>query len=261
MKIFCVQGDIVWENQTANYARVRQLLAAETLPAGALVLLPEMFSTGFSMNVAAVAEGGPSATEEFLAQTARELGVFILGGLVTRCADGRGRNQAVAFSPAGKEVARYQKIQPFTLGGESQHYAAGKEIVTFAWQHMVVAPFICYDLRFPELFRRAVRQGAQLFTVIANWPTPRIHHWTTLLQARAIENQAYVVGLNRCGSDPKHAYSGRSMMISPRGDILAEAGDGERVISAEVDLAPLLAYRAEFPALQDIRPDDDKTLF
>lgn len=253
MKIFCVQCDIVWENQPANYARVRELLAAEIFPAGSLVLLPEMFSTGFSMKVASVAEDSPSATEEFLAQTARELGVFILGGLVTRRADGRGRNQAVAFSPAGKEVARYNKIQTFTLGGESQHYAAGKEIVTFSWQNFVVAPFICYDLRFPELFRRAVRQGAQLFVVIANWPAPRIHHWTALLQARAIENQAYVVGLNRCGTDPKQTYSGRSMIIGPRGEILAAAGDGERVISAEVDLAALLAYRVEFPALQDMR--------
>jgi omega-amidase len=259
MKIFCVQFDILWEDKPANYARVRELLAAEIVPAGSLVLLPEMFSTGFSMNVAAVAEGSPSATEEFLAQTARELGVFVLGGLVTRRADGWGRNQAVAFSPEGKEVARYHKIQPFTLGGESQHYAAGKEIATFSWQNIVVAPFICYDLRFPELFRLAVRQGAQLFAVIANWPAPRIHHWTTLLQARAIENQAYVAGLNRCGTDPKQTYSGRSMIVSPRGEILAAAGDGERVISAEVDLAALLAYRTEFPALQDMCHDDDKT--
>lgn len=253
MKIFCVQCDIVWENQPANYARVRELLVAEIFPAGSLVLLPEMFSTGFSMKVAAVAEGSPSATEEFLAQTARELGVFILGGLVTRRADGWGRNQAVAFSPEGKEVARYNKMQTFTLGGESQHYAAGEEVVTFSWQNFVVAPFICYDLRFPELFRRAVRKGTQLFVVIANWPAPRIHHWTALLQARAIENQAYVVGLNRCGTDPKQTYSGRSMIIGPRGEILAAAGDGERVISAEVDLAALLTYRVEFPALQDMR--------
>ena len=259
MRLFCVQFDILWENKPANYARLRELLATEMLPAGSLVLLPEMFSTGFSMNVDAVAEGSPSATSEFLAQTARELGVFVLGGLVTRRADGRGRNQAVAFSPEGKEVARYHKMQPFTLGGESQHYAAGKEIATFSWQNLVVAPFICYDLRFPEIFRRAVRQGAQLFAVIANWPTPRIHHWLTLLQARAIENQAYVAGVNRCGTDPQQTYSGRSLIVSPRGEILADADEGERVVSAEVDLAGLLAYRTEFPALQDMRHGDDET--
>jgi omega-amidase len=259
MKIFCVQFDILWEDKPANYARVRELLAAEIVPAGSLVLLPEMFSTGFSMNVAAVAEGSPSATEEFLAQTARELGVFVLGGLVTRRADGRGRNQAVAFSPEGKEVARYHKMQPFTLGGESQHYAAGKEIATFSWQNLVVAPFICYDLRFPEIFRRGVRQGAQLFAVIANWPTSRVHHWLALLEARAIENQAYVAGVNRWGTDPKQAYCGRSLIVSPRGEILADAGESERVIRAEVDLAALLAYRTEFPALQDMRHDDDGT--
>jgi len=116
-----------------------------------------------------------------------------------------------------------------------------------------VAPFICYDLRFPELFRMAVRQGAQLYVVIANWPASRVHHWVTLLQARAIENQAYVVGVNRCGSDPKVAYAGRSLVVSPRGVILADAGGGERVLSAELDLAALQAYRAEFPVLQDMR--------
>jgi len=125
----------------------------------------------------------------------------------------------------------------------------------FAWQSFQVAPFICYDLRFPELFRASARRGAQLFAVIANWPLTRAQHWITLLQARAIENQAYVAGVNRCGRDPKLGYNGRSLIISPQGDILADAEDKECVISAELDLAGLLAWREKFPALQDMRPD------
>ena len=149
----------------------------------------------------------------------------------------------------------HDKLQPFTPGGESDNYQADQEVVIFPWQGFAVAPFICYDLRFPEHFRVATRRGAQLLAVISSWPSARIQHWVTLLQARAIENQAYVAGVNRCGADPHYAYSGRTLIVGPRGDILADAGDGEKVISADIDLAGLLAYRNEFPFLRDIRPD------
>ena len=260
MKIFCCQQHIVWENKPANFAKVRAALADVKPLAGSLVVLAEMFATGFSMNVAGIAEGKASPTAEFLAQTAREFGIFLVGGLATFSAEGRGLNQSVTYSPDGKEIARYSKIQPFTLGGESANYAAGNEIVTFSWQNFVVSPFVCYDLRFPEIFRLATHRGAQMFTVIANWPVARIHHWVALLQARAIENQAYVLGVNRCGTDPKYTYTGRTLIVSPRGDILADAGDGERVISAEADLDALLKYRADFPALPDMRNDYERIL-
>ena len=105
----------------------------------------------------------------------------------------------------------------------------------------------------PEHFRAATRRGAQLITVISSWPVTRIQHWVTLLQARAIENQAYVAGVNRCGNDPKLTYNGRSIIVSPKGDILADAGNGETVISADVNLEELLTYRKDLPFLQDMR--------
>ena len=255
MKIFCCQLNIVWENKPANFSEAQKLIAAAKAPPGSLMLLPEMFATGFSMNVAAIAEPRPpdSQTADFLARVAREFGIYVMGGLVTAADDGRGRNQSVVFSPEGKEIARYSKCQPFTLGGESEHFEAGKEILTFNWEGCLVAPFICYDLRFPELFRAAVRRDAQLFAVIANWPIKRIQHWITLLQARAIENQAYVVGVNRTGADPRFTHNGHSLIVNPHGEILADAGTEEGIISAEVDLAALKAWRAEFPALQDMR--------
>jgi predicted amidohydrolase len=255
MKLYCCQHDIVWENKAATQKQVRALLQTASIEGGSLVLLPEMFSTGFSMNVGAIAERASPETEQFLARTAKEMGVFLLGGVVTAVAEGRGRNQAVLFSPEGNELTRYTKMQPFSLGGEAENYAAGNEIVTFQWQSFEVAPFICYDLRFPELFRAAVRRGAQLFTVIANWPVAREQHWVMLLQARAIENQAYVAGVNRVGQDPKLSYPGRSLIVSPRGDVLADAGSSERVIQAEVDLGLLKSYRAELPFLKDMRSD------
>lgn len=253
MKIACCQWDIAWENRSENYRTVRNLLAKTRLPPGSLLVLPEMFATGFSMNVPTVCEPSPSESERFLQSLAGELSLFLVAGLALLDQDGRPRNQAVIVGPEGQIIDRYNKIQPFTLGGESQQYYAGTEIVLFKWQQCTVAPLICYDLRFPELFRTAVRRGAQLFTVIANWPVKRDRHWVTLLQARAIENQAYVVGVNRCGTDPKHSYSGRTLIVDPHGNILTEMGNEEGIVSADLDLATLQAWRLEFPALQDMR--------
>jgi len=253
MKAYCVQLDIAWESKAANHARAKALIAAAAPEPGSFVLLPELFSTGFSMNVPAIQEGEAKESERFLAATAREFGIYLLGGIVGTGAKGLGRNQCVIFSPDGKEIARYTKIQPFTLGGETQHYEAGVESVLFDWGGFKVSPFICYDLRFPEHFRAATKRGAQLITVIASWPVARIQHWVTLLQARAIENQAYVIGVNRCGTDPTLTYNGRSLIVSPKGDILADAGNGESVISTDLKRDELLAYRKDLPFLADMR--------
>jgi omega-amidase len=254
MKLYCCQTDITWENKAANYARAHKLLVAAKPERDSLVLLPEMFATGFSMNVPAIQEGAKADTEKFLAQLAQEFGVFMIGGIVASAPDSRGYNQALVIGPDGAPLARYSKMQPFSLGGEAKNYMAGVQPVFFPWQDLKVSPFICYDLRFPEVFRSAVRGGAQMFTVIANWPHMRIHHWVTLLQARAIENQAYVAGVNRCGTDPKFTYNGRSIIVDPHGAILADAGDGERIISAEISPEVVNKWRSEFPALQDMRP-------
>jgi predicted amidohydrolase len=253
MRVYCVQHDIVWENKRANFHRVATLLAEAKPEPGSLVLLPEMFATGFSMNATAIAEGRKGETEQFLLATAMQFRIFLVAGLVASQTGGKPFNQCLVFSPEGAEVARYNKMQTFTPGGESDNYDVGKEGVIFSWQGFAVAPFICYDLRFPEHFRAAARRGAQLITVISSWPVARIQHWVTLLQARAIENQAYVAAVNRCGTDPKLTYNGRSLIVSPKGDILADAADGEKIISAEVKLEEVLVYRKELPFLLDMR--------
>jgi len=253
MQVIAVQHDVAWEDKLANHARVKQLLAGVAIEPGALVVLPEMFATGFSMDVERIADGPDGPTYPFLAQTARELKVFVVAGVVARGADGRGRNEAVVFGPDGREDARYCKLHPFSFSGEAKHYAAGSEIVVFECGGFRVAPFVCYDLRFPEIFRRATRRGAQLFVVIAEWPQERDAHWQALAKARAIENQAYVVAVNRTGRDPKLGYIGHSQIIDPRGEILAAAGEREEVIQADLTLEPLLEYRRRFPALEDMR--------
>ncbi len=253
MQVVCVQFNIRWEDKAANFATIQRMLEAFAPPAGSLVMLPEMFSTGFSMNVQSIAEGEPSETVAFLTQCARRFGVWMLGGLVTTFPGGCGRNEAVIVNPHGTETLRYAKIHPFSFGKEGEFYSGGNAIKTFKWQGFVVAPFICYDLRFPEVFRLAVQRGAQLFPVIANWPAAREEHWITLLKARAIENQAYVVGVNRCGADLKLEYSGRSIVLDPRGEVLADAGNEQCVISADVNVEVVKKWRAEFPALHDMR--------
>jgi omega-amidase len=255
MVVACCQLDIAWEDKERNHARVAALLDTAPLPRGSLLFLPEMFATGFSMNVERTTEGTERKSERFLAGLARERGLHIVAGVVTTAVDGRGRNEAVVFDPSGREQARYCKLHPFTYGGESRLFASGEHVVTFEWSGCTVAPFVCYDLRFPEAFRLAVRKGAQLLAVIANWPVEREEHWLTLLRARAIENQAYVVGANRCGTDPRLRYSGRSLIVDPRGEVLAEGGSGEGIVRAEVDLGALDTYRRTFPALGDMRAD------
>lgn len=253
MQLIGCQVDTVWEDKRATFDRVRRLLDVAPPDPGALVVLPEMFSTGFSFDIARIAEGEDRETETFLSETAARLGVFMLGGVVTRGRSQKGRNENVVFDTSGRLICRYAKLFPFTFGGETDHYESGERIEVFRWHEATVAPFVCYDLRFPEVFRCVVRRGVQVFTIIANWPVPREEHWLTLLRARAIENQSYVIGVNRCGADPKLTYSGRSQIIDPRGKVVADAGNKEAVLSTEIDLEALADYRRQFPALEDIR--------
>jgi len=255
MIVLGVQLDIIWEDKRANHRKVRTLLEKQSIQPGSMIVLPEMFSTGFSMNVETISEGSHRETEIFLAGLATEYQCYVLGGVVTSTAEGLGRNEAVVFNAKGTEVARYCKLHPFSFAGENNYYAPGGSIRTFGWQDFTISPFICYDLRFPEAFRAAVGLGATLFVVIANWPQVREKHWRTLLRARAIENQAYVIGVNRCGADPKNSHSGCSMILDPGGEAVAMAGSEETVIQASLDYKLLVDCRARFPVLADRRED------
>jgi omega-amidase len=251
MQLSGLQYDVAWENQAGNFDTVRRWVDRHDFSPGGLLVLPEMFSTGFSMDVSAVAEKDPSLVEAFLADLAVQTDSVVVGGLVTEKSNGRGLNESLAVSPSGEHLARYQKIRTFTYTGESDHYDRGTELAMFQWQGWKVCPLICYDLRFPEIFRRGIGEGAELFVVIASWPARRVEHWLTLLRARAIENQAYLVGVNRTGEDPAWPYPGRSVIIDPQGEIISDAGNQDGWVSAEIDRQVMLDWRAEFPALDD----------
>ena len=253
MKVVLCQIDLSWEDPAANEENIRSLLAARDDLGGALIVLPEMMATGFSMDVSKVTAGEPLRSESFIESLARTHKATVLGGFGVRGGGTKGRNVAVAIDAHGRRLASYTKIHPFTFGGESNYYEAGEAIVTFECGGLTVCPFICYDLRFPELFRGGVKARAELFCVIANWPIKRVEHWVTLLRARAIENQAYVVGVNRCGEDPSFIYPGRSLVVDPHGVIIADAGGVETVVACEIEPQVVREWREAFPALADMR--------
>jgi predicted amidohydrolase len=213
-----------------------------------------MFATGFSMNAATVAEPYGGDTEQVVSALAKEHSIYLVAGAALRGQQGAPRNKALVFDPAGKLVGFYAKMRPFSPGGEHEHYAAGDRTMAFRCIDFTFAPFVCYDLRFPELFRQvAAVHRPELFVVIANWPEKRISHWVRLLQARAVENQAYVLGVNRVGTDPFYSYTGRSLIADFNGEIVAEASQGEGVVSGELDLETLKKYRQGLPFLNDLK--------
>jgi omega-amidase len=246
-----VQADLVWEDPMANQRRIEGLLDAAAPAPGGLIVLPELCLTGFSTDPVRAQEWAAGAQADWVADLARRWASTVVAGVVTRDAAGQPANTAVACGPGGESLAWFAKLHPFSLAGESLAYAPGRSVVTFPWGSFRVAPLICYDLRFPESFRAATRQGAEVLLVLANWPARRERHWLALLTARAIENQAYVVGVNRVGKDPHATYSGRSVVVDPMGVIVADAGEQERVLTVSLESGLVSDWRRDFPALRD----------
>ncbi|PAW62934.1 MAG: hypothetical protein B9S36_05750, partial [Verrucomicrobiia bacterium Tous-C2TDCM] len=194
MTVVGLQTNIAWEDRRANFSRIEHLAGSTEVPTGSLLVLPELSTTGFTMNIAAVTEPRGGESERFFSGLAKRHHCHVIAGIASQNDNpALGANESVCFGPDGGEVARYRKRNPFPLAGEADHYPGGARTVVFERNGWKVAPLICYDLRFPEPFREATALGAELFVVIANWPVARVDHWITLLRARAIENLAYVV--------------------------------------------------------------------
>ncbi len=255
MQLHLFQTNIAWENPQRNRDALRTQIENLKPSPGDLLMLPEMYATGFSMDAEKTAEetGETQPNTDFLLQSARSTGCCIIGGVATKSGPGF-FNEAIAAFPDGQD-ARYRKYQPFTAGGESEVFTAGDALLTFDWQQWCVGMTICYDLRFPEIYRSLTFNGAELLVNIANWPRRRISHWVTLLTARAIENQCYVAGVNRVGKDPQNHYTGRSIVVDPHGTIIADAGEVCGVTSVSIDIERIRSWRREFPALEDARPE------
>ncbi|MEO8888120.1 MAG: nitrilase-related carbon-nitrogen hydrolase [Jatrophihabitantaceae bacterium] len=251
MKVAAIQHDVVWEDAAATRAHVRPLIARAAGDGARLIVLTEMYATGFSMHPERIGEdeGGPN--EEFLLSQAAEHDAYLVASIAQKGADGAYRNNAVLAAPDGT-VHRYAKIHPFSFAHEHEHYAAGDRHVTVDVDGLKVTLFVCYDVRFADEFW-ACALGTDLYVVPANWPEPRREHWRALLRARAIENQAYVIGVNRIGTVKSVVYVGDSAIIDPLGRTMAEGDSGETVLVAEVEGATVTAVRREFAFLVDRR--------
>ena len=252
MLVAGIQHDIVWEDPHANFAALAPKIA-EAAGAGArLVVCSEMFSTGFSMHTDRIGEpvGGPSA--QFLTEQARQHSVWLCASMPERANDqAHPYNQLMLASPNG-DTFRYAKIHPFTYGNEHRHYGAGDHFLTVDIDGTSCSFFVCYDLRFADEFW-ALASRTDCYVIPANWPSSRRDHWMVLLQARAIENQAYVVGVNRVGAGGSLTYAGDSMVVDPFGIVRAQAGDEPSMLIADVDPARVAKVRAEYPFLPDRR--------
>ena len=252
MRVAAVQHDIVWEDPPATFALLEPMITMAVSEGARLVVLSEMFSTGFSMATDRIAEPVDGPSTEFLREQAARHSAWICGSLPER-PDGQDLpfNQLVLAAPDGA-THRYAKIHPFTYSGEQDHFAAGSEHVTVEIEGVRVSLFVCYDLRFADEFW-ALARDTDLYLVPANWPESRRQHWRALLVARAIENQAYVVGVNRVGRGGKLDYVGDSLIIDPLGELVADGGDKPGVITGDVDPARVADVRAKFPFLADRR--------
>ncbi|MEY3144271.1 MAG: hypothetical protein RLY21_2764 [Planctomycetota bacterium] len=249
MRFHAVQTDPVWLDAAENRRRIEATLAALAPEHGDFVVLPEMCETGWTSNADALRSVTGSA--EWIASLARMHQVWLQAGFGEHAANGRMANSVAVADPSGVVRAIYRKN--FLFPSERDSFAVGADLVVLDIGVAKVCPLICYDLRFPELWRLASRAGAEIFTVSSSWPSVRHEHWRALLVARAIENQAYVFASNRCGTDPSLAYDGGSVAINPLGLRLTEASAGEGTIAAPFDRALLDDWRAKFGALRDRR--------
>jgi len=250
IRIAAVQHDIVWEDSQANFDHVAPMIESAVADGAGMVVLPEMWSTGFSMDSERVAEAPDGATATFMKELAVGTGAWIVGSFPEHTPGyDRPTNRLLMAGPGGEDH-RYSKIHPFTYAGEDEHYAAGRDRVTVEVEGVRITPLVCYDLRFTDLFWDAAAD-TDCYLVPANWPEPRRQHWMTLLRARAIENQAYVIGVNRVGSAGRLEYSGDSRIIDPLGDLVEAPVGEEGVIVADIDPAVVASVRADFPFMPD----------
>jgi predicted amidohydrolase len=253
LRVAAIQHDIVWEDRDATLGRLAPQVADAAGRGARLVLLPETFAIGFTMATDRLAEPVEGPTARWLGDQAAAHGLWI-GGSVPERADGEDlpHNVFVLAGPAG-ERHRYAKRHPFTYGREHDHYAAGDATLTVELEGVRLSPAVCYDLRFgDQLWAQA--PVTDCYAVVANWPAKRHAHWRALLVARAIENQAWVVGVNRSGTAGDGTeHAGGSIVVDPLGEVVAEAGAGEEVLVADVDPEAVAATRARFPFLDDRR--------
>lgn len=249
-KIGLVQFNTVWEDKSANTGKIKSLI--KEIPQIDLLIFPEMTLTGFTMKSSDFAEELDGDSYLFFSSVAKEKKCSVMYGFIEK-GKKKNFNTLVHLNNQGKLFSTYRKIHPFSYSTEDVYYGKGKETVITKVKGIKTGLSICYDLRFPELYRYYGKERVHLIVDIANWPDTRIEHWRTLLKARAIENQCYVAGVNRVGDDLKLHYNGFSSVFDPVGKEIVCVKNEEKIIIAEIDKSQVDEVRKKFPFLEDIR--------
>lgn len=248
--------DIKFGDPSENFKEAERLIDAAASIQADIAVLPELWTTGYDLrNLNKTADYGARESLAFFSRMAEQHGMHIVGGSVANRTDNGVENTMLVVDKGGIPVLMYSKSHLFKLMDEHLYLTAGSGKGNFELDGRQLAGLICYDIRFPEWIRAHTATGAELLFVVAEWPLKRVNHWRALLIARAIENQCYVVACNRIGSDPNNVFAGHSMVIDPLGDVVAEAGEGAEILTAEIDLEKVVEVRKQIPVFTDRRPD------
>ncbi|MFP4311899.1 MAG: nitrilase-related carbon-nitrogen hydrolase [Nitriliruptoraceae bacterium] len=254
MRIAAVQHDIVWEDRAATCDHLAGLVTQAAATGAELVVLSEMFATGFSMATHRTAEREDGPTVSWLQAQAARHGVVLMGSVALTGGGAQLPTNSLLVVDTNGLRARYDKLHPFSYAGEHERFRAGDEAVAIELGELRIGLSVCYDLRFAPLYWGRT-PPVDVEVVVANWPAARRHHWRTLLDARAIENQTYVVGVNRVGSGGGLGYAGDSRIVDPLGEVLVAAAGQETVLVADLDAALVRDVRARLPFRRDRRED------
>jgi omega-amidase len=255
LTISLAQIDIVLGDPEANLTKAAQLTAEAARRGSELVIFPEMWTTGMDWHNLDSLAARHNPIVDQVAELARRHQIWINGSMLTLNQEGQPTNTSILFNPQGAQAGVYRKIHLFGVMDEDRYLAAGQQLTTVetGWGQSGLA--ICYDLRFAEMFRTYALQGVNMVFVPAEWPHPRLAHWQTLLRARAIENQMYMVAVNRVGTDGTYRFFGHSAIIDPWGNTIIEGGETEMLLTAAIDTAQVTVVREKIPVFRDRRPE------
>jgi omega-amidase len=256
LKIACLQLDIAFGNPHENEQRVEREMEKIIKERPDVIVLPELWTTGYDLTrLDKIADENGERAKTFMTKLAKSYRVHLVAGSVAKKTAKGVTNTMYVVDRNGTVVNEYSKLHLFQLMDEHLYLQSGEDTGLFTLENTLCAGVICYDIRFPEWIRVHAAQGAEVLFVVAQWPLPRLAHWRTLLVARAIENQCYVVACNRAGSDPNNVFAGHSMIIDPWGEIIAEAGEEPCALTAQIDLQKVQEVRARIPIFADRRPE------
>jgi len=251
-----IQMDVLYRNGKKNIKRAVELVKKAATAGAGLVCLPELFTTGFDYEyIRQTAEQVPGPITDSFSSLAAKLGIFLIAGSIPERYNGRIYNCAVFFGPDGRIIGSYRKSHLFPLMGEDREFEKGDLCAVFDAEIGRIGILICYDLRFPELARKLACSGAEMLVLPAEFPYPRLDHWRCLLQARAIENQCYVLGVNRVGIQNDAKFFGNTSIYDPWGNIISGSGDEEALVLGPVDMESVRNIRKKIPVFENRRPD------